>query len=80
LLSTTASNAGGVRLVELRALDPNAGHNEKDAAAREARLKKVLAETYKGEEIPEDPWRLPTRRDGFASRLTPIPYCALVRG
>ena len=38
----------------MRANDPNAGDNEKDAAAREARLKKVLAEIYQGEEIPDD--------------------------
>jgi hypothetical protein len=53
-LDTKHPASAGLVDAALRALDPNAGHNEKDAAAREARLKKVLAEIYKGEEIPED--------------------------
>ncbi|NPU15000.1 hypothetical protein HL666_29925 [Bradyrhizobium sp. 83002] len=38
----------------LRAIDPNAGRNEKDAGARAARRRKLLADTLKGEAIPED--------------------------
>src|SRR5882724_9400591 len=55
-LALDTKHPASVGLVDaaLRAMDPNAGHNEKDAAAREARLKKVLAEIYRGEEIPED--------------------------
>jgi hypothetical protein len=37
----------------MRAMNPNAGRDEKDAAARAARGRKILADMFKGEEIPE---------------------------
>jgi len=52
-LDTKHPASAGLVDAALRAMDPNAGHDEKDAAAREARLKKVLAEMYKGEEMPD---------------------------
>jgi len=53
-LDTQHPASAGLVDAALRAIDPNAGKNEKDAAAREARLRKVLAEIYRGEEIPDD--------------------------
>ena len=42
-LALDAKHPASAGLVDaaLRGMDPNAGHNEKDAAAREARLKKI---------------------------------------
>jgi hypothetical protein len=38
----------------LRAINPDAGRDEKDVAARAAQAKRVLGEMFKGEQIPED--------------------------
>jgi hypothetical protein len=48
-----ASNAGSAGLAEkaLRVINPDAAKSEGDAAARDARAKKILRETYKGEEL-----------------------------
>ena len=35
----------------MRAINPDAAKSEGDAAARDARAKKILRETYKGEEL-----------------------------
>lgn len=40
--------------IALRAIDPNAGRDEKDAAARAARRRKILGDMFKGEKIPDD--------------------------
>lgn len=53
-LDTKHPASAGLLDAALRAIDPNAGHSEKDAAARAARAKKVFAEMYKGEAIPDD--------------------------
>jgi hypothetical protein len=52
-LALDAKNAASAGLAEkaLRAINPEAAKSEDDAAAREARAKKILRETYKGEEI-----------------------------
>lgn len=52
-LALDASNAASVGLAEraLRAIDPDAAKREGDAAARDARAKKILREMYKGEEL-----------------------------
>lgn len=54
VLDTANPASAGLVDAALRAIDPNAGHNEKDAAARAAFAKKLVAEIYKGEKIPED--------------------------
>jgi hypothetical protein len=53
-LDTKHPASAGLVDAALRAIDPHAGRDEKDAAARAARATKVLAELYKGEKIPED--------------------------
>jgi hypothetical protein len=52
-LALDQSNPASAGLIEtaIRALDPTAGRDERDAAARLAKQKKVLAEIYKGQEI-----------------------------
>ena len=37
----------------MRAMNPDAGRDEKDVAARAARAKKILGTMFKGEQIPE---------------------------
>jgi hypothetical protein len=52
-LTLDSKNAASAGLAEkaLRALNPAAARNEGDAAAREARAKKILGDMYKGEQI-----------------------------
>ena len=52
-LTLDAKNPASSGLAEkaLRAINPDAAKNEGDAAARDARAKKILGETYKGEEL-----------------------------
>jgi hypothetical protein len=52
-LTLDSKNPASAGLVEkaLRALNPAAAQNEGDAAAREARAKKILGDMYKGEQI-----------------------------
>jgi hypothetical protein len=52
-LALDASNAASAGLAEkaLRAINPDAAKSEGDAAARDARAKKILREMYKGEEL-----------------------------
>jgi hypothetical protein len=52
-LTLDAKNPASAGLCEkaLRALNPAAGRDEGDAAAREARAKKILAEMFRGEQI-----------------------------
>jgi hypothetical protein len=52
-LDTKHPASEGLAEAALRAMDPNAGRDEKDAAARAARGKKMLAEMFRGEEIPQ---------------------------
>jgi len=52
-LDTTHPASAGLVDAALRAMNPGAGRDEKDAAARAALAKKVLGETLKGEAIPE---------------------------
>jgi len=54
-LTLDANNPASAGLAEkaLRAINPDAATSEGDAAARDARAKKILRETYKGEEIKE---------------------------
>ncbi|EKS35986.1 HNH endonuclease [Afipia clevelandensis] len=55
-LALDAKHPASQGLIEtaLRAMDPNAGRDEKDAAARTLRCRKILGDMFKGEEIPED--------------------------
>jgi len=53
-LNTKHPASAGLVDAALRAMDPKAGRDEKDAAARAARAKKILKDTFKGEEIPKD--------------------------
>lgn len=52
-LTLDARNAASAGLADkaLRAINPDAAKNEGDAAARDARAKKILREMYKGEEL-----------------------------
>ena len=52
-LALDASNPASAGLAEkaLRAINPDAAKSEGDAAARDARAKKILREIYKGEEL-----------------------------
>lgn len=52
-LALDASNPASAGLAEkaLRAINPDAAKSEGDAAARDARAKKILREMYKGEEL-----------------------------
>lgn len=52
-LALDAGNAASAGLAEkaLRAINPDAAKSEGDAAARDARAKKILREMYKGEEL-----------------------------
>ncbi|WP_456749328.1 hypothetical protein [Bradyrhizobium sp. USDA 4341] len=52
-LTLDASNPASAGLAEkaLRAINPDAAKSEGDAAARDARAKKILREMYKGEEL-----------------------------
>jgi hypothetical protein len=52
-LALDASNAASAGLADkaLRAINPDAATNEGDAAARDARAKKILREMYKGKEL-----------------------------
>lgn len=52
-LALDANNPASAGLAEkaLRAINPEAAKSEGDAAARDARAKKILRETYKGEEL-----------------------------
>lgn len=52
-LKLDASNPASAGLAEkaLRAVNPDAAKNEGDAAARDARAKRILREMYKGEEL-----------------------------
>jgi hypothetical protein len=52
-LTLDAKNPASAGLAEkaLRALNPAAARNEGDAAAREARAKKILGDIFKGEQI-----------------------------
>lgn len=52
-LTLDANNPASAGLAEkaLRAINPNAAKSEGDAAARDARAKKILREMYKGEEL-----------------------------
>lgn len=54
-LALDAGNPASAGLAEkaLRAINPEAAKNEGDAAARDARAKKILRETYKGEDLKE---------------------------
>jgi hypothetical protein len=52
-LDTTHPASAGLIDAALRAMNPDVGRNEKDAALRAARAKKVLGTMLKGEEIPE---------------------------
>jgi Ribosomal protein L7/L12 dimerisation domain len=53
-LDTTHPASAGLIDAALRAMNPDAGRDEKDVAARAARAKKILGTMFKGEEIPED--------------------------
>ncbi|OJU19066.1 MAG: hypothetical protein BGN84_00845 [Afipia sp. 62-7] len=55
-LALDSKNPASAGLVDaaLRAMDPHAGRDEKDAAARAAKGKKILGQMFKGEEIPQD--------------------------
>jgi hypothetical protein len=53
-LDTKNPASSGLVDAALRAMDPKAGRDEKDAAARAARGKKILGEMFKGEQIPKD--------------------------
>jgi len=53
-LDSTHPAFAGLIDAALRALDPGAGRDERDAAARTAYAKTILSELYKGEEISED--------------------------
>lgn len=55
-LALDASNPASTGLADaaLRAMDPNAGRDEKDAAARAARGRKILGQMFVGEKIPDD--------------------------
>lgn len=53
-LDTKHPASAGLVDAALRAIDPNAGRDEKDAGARAARGKKILGEMFKGEEISDD--------------------------
>lgn len=52
-LALDATNPASAGLADkaLRAINPDAAKNEGDAAARDARAKKILGEMYKGEEL-----------------------------
>jgi hypothetical protein len=52
-LALDSNNPASAGLAEkaLRAINPEAAKNEGDAAARDARAKRILRETYKGEEL-----------------------------
>ncbi|MFQ3454132.1 hypothetical protein PMN64_12555 [Bradyrhizobium sp. UFLA01-814] len=52
-LDTKHEASQGLADAALRAMDPKAGRDEKDAAARAARGRKMLGEMFKGEEIPQ---------------------------
>lgn len=52
-LDTKHEASQGLADAALRAMDPTAGRDEKDAAARAARGRKMLGEMFKGEAIPE---------------------------
>jgi hypothetical protein len=53
-LDTKHPASAGLVDAALRAMNPDAGRDEKDAAARVARAKKILGESLKGEQIPEE--------------------------
>ena len=53
-LDTKHPASAGLVDAALRAMNPDAGRDEKDVAARAARAKKILGTMFKGEQIPED--------------------------
>jgi hypothetical protein len=53
-LDTKHPASAGLVDAALRAMNSDAGRDEKDAAARAARAKKILGTMFKGEEIPDD--------------------------
>jgi hypothetical protein len=52
-LDTKHPASAGLVDTALRAINPDAGRDEKDVAARAALRRKILTETFKGEKIPE---------------------------
>ncbi|HEY4404693.1 MAG TPA: hypothetical protein VGN55_08555 [Xanthobacteraceae bacterium] len=53
-LDTKHPASAGLVDAALRAINPDAGRDEKDVAARAAQAKKVLGEMFKGGHIPDD--------------------------
>jgi len=53
-LDTKHPASAGLVDAALRAMNPDAGRDEKDTAARAARAKTIPGEMFKGEQIPED--------------------------
>jgi len=53
-LDTKHPASAGLVDAALRAMNPDAGRDEKDVAARAARAKKILGTMFKGEQIPEN--------------------------
>jgi hypothetical protein len=53
-LDTKHPASAGLVAAALRAINPDAGRDEHDAAARAAQAKKILGEMFTGEQIPED--------------------------
>jgi hypothetical protein len=53
-LDTKHPASQGLLDTALRAMNPDAARNERDAAARSARAKKILGNIFKGEQIPEN--------------------------
>jgi hypothetical protein len=53
-LDTKHPASAGLIDAALRAMNPDAGRDEKDVAARAGRAKKIMGAMFKGEEIPED--------------------------
>jgi|ERR1700683_3834544 hypothetical protein len=53
-LDTKHPASAGLVDAALRAINPEAGRDEKDVAARAAQAKRVLGGMFKGEQIPED--------------------------